>query len=422
MTAGYGDEGMRILVLTNMYPPHAIGGYEMVCDDVMRRFRERGHDVKVLTTTMRLDDVADGDDDAAGNVRRELTFYWHDHRLVSPSPLVRLRIERRNQARLASALRAWQPDVVSVWNMGAMSLGLLTTVAEQQIPMLLNVHDDWLVYGPELDAWSRIFARRPRLARAMRVLAGMPTSFSDLGDAAVACFNSDFTRRRAFAEGAWRPPEMSVVFPGIDTRHFPLAEAGAGPGAPPPWTGRVLYVGRVDERKGMETLVRAVSRLPPDVSLDFVGRGDTDYRRHLEAVVHQLGLAGRVHFDAVPRAELRSRYAAADVLVFPSEWDEPFGLVPLEAMACMTPVVATGTGGSGEFLADGVNCLLYQAGNAEELAAAISRLAGDPTLRRTLVTGGLATAAELTADRYADVLLGRHESAARRSTVLGGAR
>ncbi len=51
--------------------------------------------------------------------------------------------------------------------------------------------------------------------------------------------------------------------------------------------------------------------------------------------------------------------AAADALLFPVQWEEPWGLVPLEAMASGTPVVATGTGGSGEYLRDGDNCLVY---------------------------------------------------------------
>ena len=59
---------------------------------------------------------------------------------------------------------------------------------------------------------------------------------------------------------------------------------------------------------------------------------------------------------AKPRAELRDVYAAADVVVFPVQWNEPWGLVPLEAMSVGRPVVASGTGGSAEYLRDGENC------------------------------------------------------------------
>jgi glycosyltransferase involved in cell wall biosynthesis len=64
-------------------------------------------------------------------------------------------------------------------------------------------------------------------------------------------------------------------------------------------------------------------------------------------------------------------------------------------------VVATGTGGSGEYLVDGSNCVLFRAGDPAALAAAIERLAADDPLRARLVTGGLETAARLTVDRLA---------------------
>jgi len=73
-------------------------------------------------------------------------------------------------------------------------------------------------------------------------------------------------------------------------------------------------------------------------------------------------------------------------------WEEPWGLVPLEAMARGRPVVATGRGGSREYLRDGENCLLFAAGSAPSLAAALRRLAEDPGLRARLRDGGLATA------------------------------
>jgi glycosyltransferase involved in cell wall biosynthesis len=84
--------------------------------------------------------------------------------------------------------------------------------------------------------------------------------------------------------------------------------------------------------------------------------------------------------------------AAADALVFPVRWREPWGLVPLEAMAVGRPVVATGRGGSGEYLRHEENCLIFDpdAGPAA-LAAALRRLAGDELLRDRLRAAGTAT-------------------------------
>src|SRR5207245_3553434 len=89
---------------------------------------------------------------------------------------------------------------------------------------------------------------------------------------------------------------------------------------------------------------------------------------------------------------------------------EPFGLVPIEAMACATPVIATGTGGSAEFLEHEANCLLVPRGDTRALAAAVQRLASEPDLRARIVAGGLRTAHELTIDKMADALEGWHKA------------
>src|SRR5581483_208114 len=99
-------------------------------------------------------------------------------------------------------------------------------------------------------------------------------------------------------------------------------------------------------------------------------------------------------------------------VLFPTEWDEPFGIVPLEAMACATPVIATGTGGSGEFLVDGENSVLFEAGDAAALARAIDALGHDEQLRNRVVSGGLRTASTLTVDALAEGLEAQHVAAA----------
>jgi glycogen synthase len=389
---------VRVLLLTNMYPPHHYGGYEQICRDVVERFRRAGHEVHVLTSTWRVPGVADPPDDVG--IHRELSFYWDDHRLLSPPPLKRWRVERHNHRVLDRTIAAVRPDVVSVWHMGAMSLGLLTDLGRRALPLVFVVADDWLIYGPRLDAWSRMFAQRRALGRVVETATRTPALLPDVGRLGTFCFVSQTTRRRAEQASGWTFPDAAVVPHGIDRDDFPPLPA------PPPdrdWTGKLLYVGRIDERKGIGTLVDALALLP-DATLTVLGRGDDDYLQRLRAHATDVGVLDRITFDVVDRRELAARYAASDAVVFPSVWDEPFGLVPLEAMACGTPVVGTGVGGSGEFMADGVNSLLCPAGDAAALRDALCRLAADPALRRQLVAGGLRTADALTADAAADDL------------------
>lgn len=400
---------MRILVLSNLYPPHHLGGYELSCRDVMDRFRAHGHEITVLTTTTRIPGVVDPPEERARGVRRDLVFYWVDHKLRSPFPSRRLKIERSNQAALRSALRETQPDVVSVWNMGAMSLGLLTTIVEMDVPIVFAVYDDWLVYGPLLDAWTRLFKGRPRLAAFARKRTGVPTALPEMSTAGAYCFFSDYIRRTAELKTSWSPRVSAVVYGGIDTNDFPPVEQETRP-----WRGRLLCVGRIDERKGLHVALEALSRLPEDMTLDILGMGDARYGARLDRLAKRLGVAERVRFGAVPRGQLQSRFVAADAFLFPVLWDEPFGLVPIEAMACGTPVIATGTGGSAEFLEHERNCLLVPRYDARALAAAVDRLASDSGLRARLAEGGLKTAREFTIDKMADDLESWHVAAAER--------
>ncbi len=90
------------------------------------------------------------------------------------------------------------------------------------------------------------------------------------------------------------------------------------------------------------------------------------------------------------------------MVVFPVRWEEPFGLVPIEAMGVGRPVVSTARGGSAEFLRPGENALVFEAGDPQALAAAVTRVASDRELRERLLEGGRQTAADHTIERFAD--------------------
>ena len=386
-------------MISNLYPPHHLGGYELLCHDAVVQYRGAGHQVEVLTSDVRLHD-AEPDASLREGVRRELELYWDDHVLRNPSWRGRIAIERRNQAATQRALDEARPDVVCVWNMGALSLSILSTVAESGTPIVTYVCDDWLLYGVDLDPWTRSFVGRPRTQKLVSGLIGLHTGPPDMGTAATHCFISQRTHQRATELGRWTLERTAVIYSGIDRHDFPTVRSEERP-----WAWRLLYVGRIDPRKGIDTAVRALTSLPVDARLDVVGRGDDAELRRLTELVAQLDLTDRVTFHGdVPRADLIERYRRADALLFPSTWEEPFGLVPLEAMACATPVVASPVGGSAEFLWTERNCLAVPAADAAAFAAAVARLADDAALRRRLVAGGLHTAEQLTVRRTLDAL------------------
>lgn len=389
-----------------MYPPHYYGGYELVCRHVMDRWRERGHTVEVLTTTMR---VAGVPDDADVGVRRQLRFAWEDHVLLSPPRREQLANERHNHQVLAATLNAFTPDVVSVWNMGAMSLGLLEALRRRDIPVVLNLCDDWLVYGPNLDPWTRQYLGRPRAVTALaQRTSGVPCGLPNLANT-TALFISEFTRKRAAEHSKMPTGRQSVTWSGIDEREFPVDTRATRERA---WDWQLLGVGRIDERKGIEFAIRALAQLPREATLTWNGQGDAGELARLQAIADEIGVSDRVRWDSRPRAELRTLYRSADAFLFPSTWAEPFGLVPIEAMASGTPVIGTGTGGSAEFLLDGRTALVTPPGDAGALAAAVARLAGDAALRKKLVKGGAAVAKSLTIGNLAGTLEAWHLAAA----------
>lgn len=396
---------MRVLVVTNMFPPHHYGGYEINCAEACDAFRRAGHDVAVLTSDHRVPGVEDEVEETA--VQRELRLYWDDHQMVRPSVRSALDIERHNQAALLRAIEQHRPDLVSAWHLGALSLGLLVTCHRLGLPVVHVVNDDWLVYGPEVDRWNRSWRRLGPLAALAERALGVPCGHRRLGRDGSFCLISESVRQAAESTGITFTSAI-VGHCGINIDDFPV-----GIHAPrASWSWRLLHVGRIDERKGIDTAIEALALLPDDATLDVLGRGDDAHLAALHALAGRAGVAERVRFGVAARGELGGRYAAADAVLFLPRWGEPFGLVPLEAMACSTPVIATATGGSAEFLADEANALVVPRDDPAAVADAVRRLADDADLRAQLVAGGLETASAFTLPRWLDLLLDLHTRAA----------
>ena len=382
---------MRILAVGLLYPPHYLGGYELVCEGVMRAATARGHDVEVIVSDFRRPGVSEPD---ASPVDRTLRSYLDAtaQRVPVMGPAQRLALERANAAAFERRIRAFAPDVVSWWGMGGMSLSLIERARRTGLASVVVVHDPWLAYGFQADGWTRMTRRVQPLARVLEPLCGVPIDYR-LATAGRFLFNSEHTLRAAAAAGV-EPIDSAVITPGAHDRFLTSA-----PGRP--WGWRLLYVGRIDPDKGIDLAVAALADLPPQAVLTIAGAGDAGYEAELSDQAKSLGVAERVVFlGSVQTAALPELYAAADAVLFPIRWDEPWGLVPLEAMGIGRPVVAVPKGGAASYLRDEENSLLIAPEDPDALAAAVRRLAADVDLRARLLAGGARTAAEHSAERF----------------------
>jgi glycosyltransferase involved in cell wall biosynthesis len=183
---------------------------------------------------------------------------------------------------------------------------------------------------------------------------------------------------------------ISVVPCGVDLSLF-CPEGSAEPRGR--WPHRVVAVGRLVERKGLDTLVAALAMLP---GTELVAAGgparsglvaDREAQRLL-AFARRVGVAERVQLRGrVEQALLPSLLRSADAVVC-VPWYEPFGIVPLEAMACAVPVVASAVGGLVDTVLDGVTGVHVPPKRPDALARALRSLLADPARRARMGAAG----------------------------------
>lgn len=159
--------------------------------------------------------------------------------------------------------------------------------------------------------------------------------------------------------------------------------------------GRLLHVGRLVKEKGAHLLLEGVARArarDPRISLTLVvGEGPPAYRALVERRIDSLGLRSAIDWRApVPRAALPQLFAEHDALLFWSPVPEPAPLVAMEAMAARLPVVVPAPLTTSPIYEDSLTCVTYDRGAPASIAAALSRLAGDPSLAAAIAAGGAA--------------------------------
>ena len=189
--------------------------------------------------------------------------------------------------------------------------------------------------------------------------------------------------------------KVAVVPCGVDLEHFTPSPRSGSPSVPKrSCRYRLLSVGRLVPRKGYEIIIEALTWLPETELLIAGGAGGADSTREpeherLAAVAHGLGVADRVRLvGQIARADMPALLRSADLVVC-SPWYEPFGIVPLEAMACGVPVVASAVGGMLDTVVDGVTGTLVTPRDPVALAEVVGALLEAPSRRAKFAQAGL---------------------------------
>jgi glycogen synthase len=422
---------MRLLVVSNLYPPNVVGGYERLCFDAVSGLVRRGHEVTVLTSTFG-GKTAEFPGQA---VERSLQLLVGDgiYAPFAGTAADREAINRANLAALQRTVAALRPDAIFAWNLFFLDRSIVDGLGAAGCPVHVMLTDNWLItmYRPEF--WAGFFQKhvlgnepfvppsaaapgpgeaaglRARAWGWLRRLLGSPAAAGpvepDLRFPFRAVFGSRFVRDLYRAAGIGFAGE-TVVYNGVQQAPYadkPVRERSI---LVDPDELRLLFVGRLVDLKGVDTVVEALALLGPRdlgvsrVRLSIVGdMQDAAYVRHLRELIDRSGRAGQVTIQlAVPEETLFDLFQAHDIYLFPSLY-EPFSLTLIHALACGIPTIATRAGGNVEIVFDGETGMLFEKGSAADLARLVRLLVRDPALRGRVAGAGRELARGFTVDR-----------------------
>lgn len=361
---------MKLLVVTNLYPPQELGGYGRSIADFVWGLQERGHQVQVLCSDAGY--LGPGGDGPSGEPVDRCLMLKGDYQQgvrVLDDPIAIAEIDRVNAQLLNARLDQGGWDGILVGNLDLLGFELLQDLLSAGIPVLQHLGFVIPPFAPE--QWPKHGHYRlvsaSRAVRANLVAAGLPVA------------------------------NAPVVYPGARVELLGLEATGRAlppaPGHHGPGPLRVCFAGLLMESKGAHTLLEAIGLLHrADVIIEAMvagGRFSAAYATQLEQYAAEQGIAGKVQFiKQLSRDQLARFFRLNHVAVFPSISPEAFGIVAAEAMASGLALVSSGVGGAAELFEPEVSGLAFRPGDAGDLARQLHRLATEPGLLARLQAAG----------------------------------
>ncbi len=402
---------MKILHLTNYYPPFYEGSTEIqTCQLVDELGRRGGHRQQVLTSDFR----------PVGKTSKSVDVFWqiqladslekqHDvFRELHMHPGYSGNLaptdsgsysfwklyqqERHNVEVFRRRLDAFHPDLIFIWGFQGLSGSLLFSVEASGIPCVYGIINDWPTIWLKNEPWLNMWCYE-RESTVKNLLEGLRLTepikrkapFGDPREIRMerSFFCSESLRQSTNANG-FRVAGSEIIPCAVPVESYYRKENH------PARLRHLLYIGRLNEEKDPIIALKAMQILHKrghtDFTLDIHRHGNLDHEKRLLAFIVRSNLRGAVRFTQTVQEQQHVTLYSYDMLVSTSKWPEPFPLMQLKGMAAGLPVVTTLVGGHAELIRDRENALAFKTADPEDLADRILELSEDTDLVRKLTS------------------------------------
>lgn len=385
---------MKILFISNLYPPNVIGGYERLCFEMASALSERGHHITVLTSSYG------GRHQAIKGQRviRTLKLFATEEAIYTPfeaSAEERAQWEEENKARFCQLVEEEKPDLLFVWNLYFFSHSFLDQIQKSTTPKLYLLTDNWMLMFLNEEFIGNYFSREVFKNKVpggiiQRLLRRSEKRKSITTIKGRAIFASIFMMQLYKDAGCRFQQGHTICYHGVHFLHKPDAPRQERSTFIATGEVRLLFAGRLVDIKGVHTAIEALASIQPackgrQVTLTIIGDSqDQSYKERLKEQATRLGLENSITFrPPVAEQELFDLFQHFDIYLFPSLY-EPFSLTLILALEAAIPTIASAVGGNVEIVEHRHTGLLFKAGNARDLTRQVLEMINNDRLRAKL--------------------------------------
>lgn len=333
---------MKILILSNYYPPYYIGGYEIACFDTVKYLEDLGHDIYILTGEYKDKSLK------FQRIYRKLKYINYENSSIYD----KYKVEMFNYKITKEVLSKINPDLVYVWSLRLVSLSPLWALEKSKINKVFEIDDFWM----------KGFLNKSFLAKTKRkikeLLPWFPAVKIDLSPIIIV---SKWMKKEM--KDLYNSKEVYCINNGTTINKIKKNKNES--------IIRYMYCGRIDYSKGLDLAIKALSYLKDKKISNFefhiYGEGDNDYLNRCFNMIKILNLEENVFYHGKV-TKTKKAFENNHILLMPTRMREPFGLVIIEAMNYGVIPICTNSYGPQEIISHKKDGLLFTPSSVEDLS------------------------------------------------------